>query len=235
MQTARREIPVRQTLHPATLAGLALALGGAPLLGLLLGAARPSPEGIGRFIQTVVGDWALALILLALVLFWERLPLASIGLRRPAWRDLAWGLLGFLLGALAFALTTPLVQALGLGNTGTGLTRLAGLSIPFRAAIVLTAGITEEILFRGYPIERLAALTGRLRLGAGIAYLVFVLLHLPFWGLGGTVQIGLWSLIITWVYVRRRNLAPCVLMHVLNDAYAFILLPALFPSFFGVG
>lgn len=235
MQGMTREIAQRTPPRPATLVGLALALGGAPLLGLLLRAARPTPQAAGRFTQTVVGDWALALALVALVLFWERLPLASIGFRRPAWRDLAWGVLGFLLGALAFAFTTPLVQALRLGDTGSGIARLAGLSIPFRVVIVLTAGITEEVLFRGYPIERLAAWTGRLGLSAALAYAVFVLLHLPFWGLGGTIQIGLWSVIVTWLYVRRRNLWPCILMHVLNDAYAFILLPTLFPSFFGGG
>ncbi|RMG52464.1 MAG: CPBP family intramembrane metalloprotease, partial [Chloroflexi bacterium] len=32
-------------------------------------------------------------------------------------------------------------------------------------------------------------------------------------------------------YVWRRNLPACMVMHVLNDAYAFILLPELFAQY----
>lgn len=232
MPVITRETSSQAPVRTATLVGLILALGGGPLLGLLLRAARPTPVAVARFARTVVADWTLTFALLALVLLWKRLPLASIGFRRPTWRDLVWGLAGFVLGVLAFALTTPLVQALGLGDTGTGIAQLARLAVPFRVVIVLTAGFTEEVLFRGYPVERLAAWTGRPVLGTALAHVVFVLLHLPFWGPGGTFQIGLWSLIVTWLYVWRRNLWPCILMHVLNDAYAFILLPLLFPLFF---
>lgn len=232
MPVIARETSSQTPARTATLVGLILALGGGPLLGLLLRSARPTPEAVVRFARTVAADWTLTLALLALVLLWERLPLASIGFRRPTWRDLVWGLVGFVLGALVFALTTPLVQALGLGDTGMGIAQLARLSLPFRAVIVLTAGFTEEVLFRGYPIERLTAWTGRPLLGGTLAYIVFVLLHLPFWGVGATLQISLWSLVVTGLYVWRRNLWPCILMHVLNDAYAFILLPLLFPSFF---
>lgn len=139
--------------------------------------------------------------------------------------------MGFIIGAPTFILTAPLVSALGLGTTSAGILELAQMSIALRIGIVLTAGITEEIMFRGYPIERINSLTeGRLGISALIAYVVFVLLHIPFWGLGGTLQIGVWNLVITILYVKRRNLPACMLMHILNDAYAFILLP-LFASY----
>jgi membrane protease YdiL (CAAX protease family) len=163
-----------------------------------------------------------------LVLFWEHLPLSSIAIRKMSVKDLGWSLLGFLTGVLMFAITTPLVKSLNLSPTGSGILRLAKMPIYLRVVVVFTAGITEEILFRGYPIERLNALTGRLWLGAAIAYVVFVLLHIPFWGIGGAIQIGFWSAIVTLLYVWRRNLPACMLMHVLNDAFAFIVLPMLF-------
>ncbi len=47
--------------------------------------------------------------------------------------------------------------------------------------------------------------------------------------------LGDWGLSITWIYVRRRSLAPCIPMHVINGAYDFILLPILFRSFFPAG
>jgi membrane protease YdiL (CAAX protease family) len=146
-------------------------------------------------------------------------------------RDILWALFGFLFGALSFMLTMPLVQSLGLETTSAGIGQLARVPIFLRIAVVFTAGITEEILFRGYPIERLTSMTGSPVLGAAISYVVFVVLHLPFWGPGGAIQIGVWSLIVTWLYVRRGNLPACMLMHILNDAYAFLLLPIFIPQY----
>ncbi|MGQ9458791.1 MAG: lysostaphin resistance A-like protein, partial [Anaerolineae bacterium] len=184
-----------------------------------------------RVIFTIAEEWAVTLVLLGIVFLWERQPLASLGIKRMTWRDALWGLAGFIAGALSFLFTTPLVHALGLGTTSGGIAQLTQTPIAWRIGVVITAGITEEILFRGYLIERLTDMTGRIALGGGIAYLAFVLLHIPFWGLGGTIQIGVWSLMITALYIWRRNLPACMLMHILNDAYAFILLPVFFAQY----
>lgn len=215
----------------ATYAGLFVALGLPFISDMLLG-KRPGDMAISsRVILTIAQEWILALILLGIVFFWEHQSSASIGIKKMSGFDMLWGVVGFVVGALSFILTMPIVNALGLGTTSVGITQLAQVPIFLRVAVVITAGITEEILFRGYPIERLSSLTGRLGLGAFISYMVFVLLHIPFWGIGGTIQIGVWSLIVTLLYVKRRNLPACILMHILNDAYAFILLPMLFAQY----
>jgi membrane protease YdiL (CAAX protease family) len=215
----------------ATLVGLFVALGLPFVLTLLFGGRSEGLWNPSRVILTIAEEWAVTLILLGVVFFWERRTLASIGVKRMTGRDVLWGGVGFVVGALSFIFTSPLVNALGLGTTSGGITQLAQTPIAWRVAIVITAGVTEEMLFRGYPIERLTEMTGRIGWGAGIAYVAFVLLHIPFWGLGGTIQIGFWSLIVTGLYVWRRNLPACMLMHILNDAYAFILLPALFAQY----
>ncbi len=215
----------------ATFVGLFVALGFPFVLDLLFG-RRPEDLAIpSRAILFVAEEWILALVLLGIVLLWEKQPLISIGIKTMSWRDVLWGVIGFVVGAFSFILTTPLVTALGLGTTSSGIAQLASTPIALRIAIVITAGVTEEILFRGYPIERLNNLIGHLGLSALIAYVVFVLLHIPFWGLGGTIQIGVWSIIVTILYIKRRNLPACMLMHILNDAYAFILLPMLFAQY----
>lgn len=214
-----------------TFVGLFIALGLPFLIDLLLG-KRPTDLAIpSRVVAFIIEEWIIALALVFLVLFWERQSLGSIGIKKVSGRDLLWGVIGFFVGAVSFVLTDPVVKALGLGTTSGGIAQLAQVPVALRMAIVVTAGITEEILFRGYPIERLSSLTGRVGLGALIAYVAFVLLHIPFWGSGGTIQIGVWSLIITLLYVKRRNLLACILMHVLNDAYAFILLPMFFAQY----
>ncbi|HXF86240.1 MAG TPA: type II CAAX endopeptidase family protein [Anaerolineales bacterium] len=217
--------------HLLTFTGLFIALGLPFVLDLLLSKRLENVAFSSQAIFSILKDWILVFVLAGIIIFGERQPLASIGIKKMSWRDVLWGILGFMIGALSFVLTAPLVSALGLGTTSGGISQLAQTPILLRIGIVLTAGITEEILFRGYPIERLHALTGRLGLSAGIAYVVFVLLHIPFWGLGGAIQIGIWSLIVTLLYVKRRNLPACMLMHILNDAYAFILLPMLFAQY----
>ena len=212
----------------ATFVGLFVALGMPFVLDLLL-RKRPGDMAIpSRVILSIAEEWILVLILLGIVFFWERQSPESIGIKKMSGRDVLWGIVGFIVGALSFIFTMPIVHALGLETTSAGIAQLAQIPIFLRVAVVITAGFTEEILFRGYPIERFGSLTGRLGLGALITYVVFVLLHIPFWGIGGAIQIGVWSLIVTLLYVKRRNLPACILMHVLNDTYAFILLPIFF-------
>ncbi len=212
----------------AAIAGLTIALVFPFLMDLVL---KKTPGDLlvpRRMITALAEEWFLVVLLLAVVIFWERKSLASIGFRKMTWRDLWWALGGFVLGVMAFIFTMPLLKALGLSSASGGITKLAQVPLALRIGIVLTAGITEEILFRGYPIERLGSLTGRIGLGAVVAYVLFVALHIPFWGIGGAIQIGVWSIVITVLYVKRRNLYACMLMHILNDAYAFLLLPIIF-------
>jgi len=211
----------------ATLVGLFVALGLPYFLTLLFGDGSAGLSAL----SPVASEWVITLILLGIVFFWEHQSLASLGIKRVTWGSVLWGVAGFIVGAVSFIFTTPLVNALGLSSTSPGIMQLAQTPIALRIGIVITAGITEEILFRGYPIERLTSMIGRVVLGAGIAYLAFVLLHIPFWGWGGTIQIGIWSLIVSALYVWRRDLPACMVMHILNDAYAFILLPGLFAQY----
>ena len=196
---------------------------------LLLGSPRGLISETDHVAVAMVLDWALALLVLAFVTCSERLSLRSIGLTMPACPVLRAALLCWLIGSLTFLLTTPLVNALGLSATTGSLVRLARIPVEVRVALVVTAGICEELVFRGYLIERLALLTGNLRLAAMLAWAVFTLLHLPRWGSGGTLQIGAWALVISILYLRTRSLPACMLMHILNDSFAFIILPLLVP------
>ena len=58
---------------------------------------------------------------------------------------------------------------------------LAGVPLYVTILIALIAGVTEELLFRGYPIERLSEISGSTTIGACAAYVIFVGLHAPFW------------------------------------------------------
>ena len=184
--------PLRKNM-PA-LAGLLIALGlpfVTPALSTVVPLVKDSP------ILSNVAPWLAALLVLLIVRMWERQPLSSIGLRRLTWRDGAWGLAGFVIGVLTFIITSPLIRALHLTSTGSTVAQqLSRTPVLGGLFVALTAGVTEEIVYRGFLVERLTALSGRLSWGVAIAYAVFVLGHLRFWGLGGTIQIGVWALVV---------------------------------------
>ena len=178
-----------------------------------------------RIIYQLGIKWVITIVLLGIVLFWEREPLSSIGIRPMNRQDVLWAFVGFLIAGALISGTIPLLKTLGLGTTEAGVRRLGEVSFALRVLIVLTSAITEEIQYRGYPIERLFRLTGNLRLSAAITYVVFVLLHISFWSIGGAIQIGLSSLVLYGLYLWRRNLPACMLMHFLNNSVAFLLIP----------
>ncbi len=214
---------MKSPLSDWTKAGLALTLLAPPLLAQALGGS--TGPLLQRTWRTVALDWVLALTVLALVRYGERRPWRSIGLRRPQWRDVWVALGGFVVGALLFAVTGALAQVWGWQDTRPGIAALATLPWKLRGLIVLTAAFTEEVLFRGYPIERLEQITGSPWLAGGLTWAWFTVLHWPFWGAYGALQIGIWTAWVTWLYLRRRRLWTTILLHAFNDAYAFLLLP----------
>ncbi len=174
--------------------------------------------------------WIITIILLAIVIFWERKPLTSISIRKLTGKDIFWAFIAFLLGGAIIMITMPLVSALGLGTTERGVQRLGEFSLGLRIMMVLTAGITEEIRYRGYLIERLNIFIKNINLSALISWMIFFILHFPVWGAGGAIQIGTASVVLYALYLWRRNLLACMLMHILNDAVAFLAVPAFLPK-----
>lgn len=204
----------------ASIGLLAAELGG-ELIGEWLGVSRP-------LLLSLAGWWLLTGLLLALVLFWEGRPLSSIGIRQPSISTVGWGIGAFIVGVLAFGFTFPLVDAFGLGTTVEGIEWLVQFPVWLLIVTAVTAGFTEEVMFRGYLLERVGELTGALWIGAVISAVVFTLVHIPLWGVGGALQIGVWTIVVTVLYVKTRNLWACIVMHVLNDLYAFIVAPLVF-------
>ncbi len=164
--------------------------------------------------------WAMALVVLAVVLCWERQSLRSIGLRGLTMKE---GLLSLLLGILLFVLVTTLgifiERVIGIATSTMGVVAaLAKYPIWLRALLAARAGFVEEILYRGYPIERVNHLTGRIWPGALIGLIIHTAIHIPPLGLGHTVGVVFpISVILTGLYVWKRNLTLNITVHFLVD------------------
>jgi membrane protease YdiL (CAAX protease family) len=172
----------------------------------------------------IVPLWAITLLLLVIMRRFEGESYSSIGLRRPSGMDLGYAVAGFALGFLTIVAGNPLVQLLHLQSAESVASRQLTPAMPL---ILLTSPTTEEILFRGYAIERLETLTNRTALAVLVSIAAFLFAHVPLWGLGGVLQFLPWSIVISGLYVWRRNLPACMAMHFLGDLLGLAVIPGL--------
>ena len=197
-----------------TIAALAVALGGPPALVLLSKAWFGDAPSLGIAVALQVVYCGLAAFVIWIVLTKEKLPLTSIGLRRPRWSTFVMALALWIvsLNLLPWALR-PLRDAVA-ASPNEGLPSLLALPQWFRLILAITGGIVEEVLYRGYAIERLTTLTGRRWLGAMIAAAAFGLAHAPYWGLRYALVADLpFGIVATLFYVWRRDLVANILAH----------------------
>lgn len=208
----------RGTAPPLTLGNLALALLGLPLFVVLLGVTSIPVQT-----TTTTGVyWALALIVLGIAVTGEKLQLTDLGFRRPALIDVGYIFVTSVVILFIYAGTRPLIEALGLPVSGSTGTLGGGAGIGVALAHAGTVGIVEEILYRGYPIERLLAYTESPLVAGGITWLVFTAAHAVNWPIGSLLQTALVATLLTIVYLRQRTLVPVIGAHIL--VWVFVVL-----------
>jgi len=170
--------------------------------------------------------WLLFAAVVGIVVFWEKQPLASLWVRPLQWQSVAWG--GLLVLAMVLFLypaTEWIRKSSGLAGYAAGMERILPLPIWFRAFAVVTAGVVEETLFRGYAVTRLARLTGSLWLAAVLSAAVFAALHFSFWGPGPSLAFWIGTMATTGFFIWRRDLLAMIIAHAAMDAWALVVTP----------
>ncbi|MDQ3245686.1 MAG: CPBP family intramembrane metalloprotease [Pseudomonadota bacterium] len=210
----------RRRLVTLAVIGLLLAFG-LPELGLtkMLFADTPVGERSGREIVWI----AFAVLMLLWVTLVERLPLSSIGIRRPSWGTLGWGIAATVAlmatAMLSFAVIAP---ALGFRQNMAATAAITQVPLWLMITTAIVAGISEEILYRGYAIERLEFLTGNRWIAGFVAAAAFLILHVA-WGGTQMIVVAFGTTIFVGLYLWRRDL-PCVMIaHILADMIGFTL------------
>jgi uncharacterized protein len=202
------------------LVGMLLALG-VPLLPLGAWGERLSLFG------PLVGHETLWWLALAVLLFYvlrvERRPLTSIGLRRLGLRDVLIAVLaGILMFVGAKVINSEIFLRFHLQANMHEAYRIAAAPFWYRFILVSRAAAVEEILFRGYAIERLQELTGSILSAAVISWLAFTAMHINSWGVVFLIYPGFHGVILTLLYVWRRNLSSNIIAHWVVDAAIYL-------------
>ena len=134
----------------------------------LIGVYIAPGDSIGALLSREVFWWIFAAVVLTWLAFVERLPLTSIGFRWPTWKTFLFALAGA--AAVLFVMILHMgviVRVFHLDTTTVLAQQRMILSKPywFRVLLVLRAAVVEEVVFRGYMIEKVRQLTGN-----GFAY-----------------------------------------------------------------
>lgn len=204
-----------------SLIGLAIAIV-LPVFGLAWYAERI--PGLNPLLGREGFWWGLVLIVLLYVRVVERRPLSTIGFKRLTGKSVLWGIAGGIailtFAGLSIIILLPLLH---LKQNAQALSALVAMPLWYKVAIVFRAAICEEVLFRGYGIERLQELSGS-RFVAGLVTLaLFTVGHLSHWGWAQLIVAGAAGLVLTVLYLWQRDLGANMIAHWITDAVGVLL------------
>jgi membrane protease YdiL (CAAX protease family) len=181
---------------------------------------------IGGRVVTEAAIWLYAAIVLAIALFWEGRTLASIGLRKLTFAGLGFAIAGAAAMVGAGALAAYLVYGLlhQPQHSDAQAAALVNGSIVYALCLAVRAGVIEEILFRGLAIEQLTILTGYRWLSAFLVTAVFVVMHALHYDWIQLIPIAAVSIVLTGLYLWRRDLWANILAHIMVDGVGLVTL-----------
>lgn len=207
-----------------TIAGLTIALLGIPAVTTLHRILAVDPKTSGGIVVRETAILALTAALLWIVIKGERLPLTSIGFQTGRiGRSLAWG---FALAIACFAAVITILAVYSSIGIHYGEGQSIARALPVTSLAVLRAGISEEVLYRGYAIERLQQITGSKWVAAAISLVLFAGFHFR-QGLPGIGIAFLAGLVLTAAYLWKRDLIANIFAHFLVDFVPNVALPLL--------
>lgn len=175
------------------------------------------PNRLKLYTSTVLGLWGLA-IATAVVASESGVNPRLLGVVTLPWAAFAAWLVFAMLGVTALILV---FKAFGVGETRlihhmipqTGIEKLA------YAGVSLTAGICEELVFRGFLIATLTAATGSTPLAVILSAAVFGIAH-AHQDAAGAARATLLALVLTAPLLVTGSLYPGIAAHALVDLLA---------------
>lgn len=214
--------PANPRSNIRALVGLLLCLA----FGLLpIGSWLIHGDSLGRMLARDAIIWAFAVIILLWLTCVERLPLRSIGFRGPTWKGIVFGIVaGIVITAILFLEFAVIIPMLHLSTTAVLARQQAIMHTPYwyRVQLVLRAAFTEEILFRGYLIEKVRQLFKSTTLAVVVSVAAFTYAHLRGWGPVHLIAVGGAAIVLALLYVWRKDLPSNMLAHFLSDAAGFL-------------
>ena len=183
----------------------------------------PGDEIGSRLGRTLV--WiGFGMLILAYVAKVERLPLASVGIKRPTAGTFGWGLAVALALIASFMICYALVlPVLGMKPDDATTSKILANPSWLQLLIFAAAGFVEEIIYRGYLIERVEWLSSSKWLAFALSVIAFTVLHMGSWAVSQLIVVATGAVIMGLAYLWKRDLIMVMIAHVVADATGFAL------------
>lgn len=168
-------------------------------------------------------------ILAAIIIWWEKLPLASAGWRLPDQSEILPAVLGFL-ACIGSGVSVAYVYFWIVGHSFSDpsiqkwIEHVWALPLWTRIVGVVGDALVEEC-GRGYVIERVASASDSAMVGGLAALAGSMLGHIASWGPNKAYVFLPAQLVFVLLYLWRRNVGTCVIAHSLLDAIPLIVFP----------
>lgn len=178
------------------------------------------PQRAGRYALTMLLEWSLVGYIA-----WgtsrrgislKKLVGGKWDTAKDVFRDIAISL-GFWMVALAVLASVALaIHAKGAGESVRGLLPQTHLEVVLWILTSLTAGICEEIIFRGYLQRQFCAWVGTVPAGVLLSAVVFGAGHL-YQGSKQAIVIAVYGVLFGILAEMRKSLRPGMMTHALHD------------------
>jgi membrane protease YdiL (CAAX protease family) len=176
----------------------------------------------------LVGEWV---TLAFLVFLWvpkvEKKNWKSLGFGKFKRRHLGWGVLVYVLVLVVSSISGFVLQSVGLPSLRSLQPLLQGYGLITLFGLFLTGTFLEEVFYRGYLIERMTILIRHRWIAAFVSWLLFMMVHLKFFGVGPTIDTSVISGALVLLYMKEKSIWPCIVVHGINDVLAFLIFPLL--------
>ena len=210
-----------------------------PLLAFsLLGSLKPpqqalSQHHIPQYAATLAWEW-----ILAALVFWgirmRKTPLRQLlGVRRPTlrdWRDdLVTAAAFWIASVLILAAIGAVLKLAHLSTPQKTLVQLApqnALELLLWVVLSISAGICEELTFRGYLLQQFSRVSGKIWIGVIASSLLFGVAH-GYEGVTGMIVITAYGALFCILAIQRRSLRPGMMAHAWQDIFSGIALMVL--------
>src|SRR5262245_46018268 len=168
--------------------------------------------------------WAMVVMVFLYVVLLEERTGASLGFRALRKFDLIIAIVSAIVMCAGLAAIYFLVfPLLGISETPQ-IDRLLATPFWWRVIPVIRAGVSDVLLFRGYALVRIGEVTGSVRVASIVSCAAFAIAHVGPWGWAHLLIASFGGIVLTALYLWRRNLWVNMITHVLVDAAA--VLPA---------
>lgn len=200
--------------------GLLLTYAGVLLTRFIFTSIFGEPLSEAPFIFKELINLGMVGVLIWIIQHKENLSLASIGLTKRPWKEVAlWSFIIFCLTVAGMLLALGLVKYLNLPfGESKAFDKLSVFSI---ILVCLRAGILEEVFFRGYQLERWQAIFKNKWVASALSLIPFAFLHYT-QGWAGIIISFTAGAVLTATYWWKKNLQANMIAHFFIDFMANI-------------